>query len=282
MNWNNKKRLYSFTFIKKILRYIAWSMILFVFLFPVAWIFLNSVKPKIEQMAIPLVWVTTNPTLENYSALFSMERTIRAFSNSITVTFLTLISVLILALPFAYTFSRFKTGGRPLLISLMFVRFLPPVSYVIPFFIITRKYGLYDTQLSLVMINTFFRLPITIWLMIGFFSEIPVELDEAAMIDGCTRLGAVFRVVLPLIIPGLVGVSVLTLIIVWNEFLMALVLTASKARTLPVLINNFVTGRTVEWGVMCSAGVLSALPMIVIGLLAQKYLVKGWVAGAIK
>lgn len=239
-------------------------------------------KIGIEQTASPPVWFPSIPTLERYKEIFSMEKVIQGLKNSIVITVSTTILVMILALPAAYSISRFRVGGRSLLISIMIIRLLPPISYTIPLFLLSREYGFYDTRISLVVVYTFFTLPIVIWLMLGFFDEIPIELEEAAMIDGCSRLQSLVKVVLPLVRPGLAAAAVFSIITAWNEFLLALILTSFNARTLPVLINTFVTERTILWGQMCAAGVLLASPIIVFGITAQKYLVRGLMRGAIK
>lgn len=268
--------------VKSTLRYIVWAIILFIFLFPMFWIIASSIKMTVEQTVSPPVWFPFNPTLDHYKKLFSMEEGIRGLINSTIVTASTAILVMILALPTAYAISRFRVGGSPLLISIMIIRLLPPISYCIPFYILARKYGFYDTRTGLVLVYTFFTLPIIIWLMLGFFDEVPKELEEAAMIDGCSRLQALLRIILPLVRPGLAATAVFCALTAWNEFLLPLVLTGFNARTLPVLVQTFVTQRATLWGLMSATGTILVLPMIVFGFAVGKHLVRGLVKGAVK
>ena len=153
---------------------------------------------------------------------------------------------------------------------------------VLPFFLISRFLNLTGTYPAIILVHTFFALPFAIWMMRGFFDGVPPGLEEAAMVDGCSRLEAIRKVTLPLVAPGLAATSVLVALITWNEFMYALVLTNTKTRTIPVLIKSFVSEKSVSWGIMSASGLLAAIPLIIFGLLIQNYLVRGLTAGGMK
>jgi multiple sugar transport system permease protein len=189
---------------------------------------------------------------------------------------------LVLGIPAAYSLSRFKIAGGVLLIFIMLVRMIPPNAFMVPFFVVAMKLGMHDSRILLILVYVLFTLPVTIWFLLGFISLIPVELEESARIDGCSHMGVQRHIILPLIGPGLAAVSVLMMTMTWNELPMALVLTSQKSRTLPVMVNLFVSARAIEWGPMCAAGIFSAVPIIVFGIAVQKLMVRGLMAGAVK
>ena len=163
------------------------------------------------------------------------------------------------------------------------MRMVPRIVIVLPYYVIMSELGLLDTYTSLILAYTTFALPFAIWMMIGFFQDIPVDLEEAARVDGCDRLGVLWHIVVPLAASGLAATSVFAFLLGWNEFLFSLILTSSSAtRTLPVVVAGFVTDRGVAWGEMSAGGVLIALPVIIFALLVQKYIVRGLTMGAVK
>jgi multiple sugar transport system permease protein len=184
----------------------------------------------------------------------------------------------------AYAITRFRfpgTNAIPLFFLVM--RMVPRIVIVLPYFVIMRQLGLLDSLTGLVLSYTSFALPFALWMMIGFFQDIPVDMEEAAMIDGCDRLAVLLRVTLPLAAPGLAATSVFAFLLGWNEFLFSLILTSSESsRTLPVVVSGFVTDRGIMWGEMSAAGTLIALPVIAFALMVQKYIVRGLTMGAVK
>jgi multiple sugar transport system permease protein len=243
---------------------------------------MTSLKPQSQQLAIPPVWIPKSPTLENFDNLLDEPRVTLALKNSIIITSATLVLVMLLGIPAAYSMSRFRVGGVTLLLLVFIVRLLPPTAYLIPYFVIAQNLDIYDSQVALIVLYTFFTLPLAIWMLISFISDIPPDLEEAAMIDGATRLQALYRIVLPLMRPGIGAATVFVMITSWNEFALAATLTAREARTLPVIINIFVSGTNVDWGKLAAAGVISAIPIVAVGLLVQGQLVRGLSAGAVK
>lgn len=250
-------------------------------LFPLYWIVQTSLKPPAEQLAIPPIWVPQAPTLQNYATLFRQPDSARTIVNSLAITAGATALAVALGTPASYVLARWRIGGRALPFGILMVRMTPPIVMVLPFFLFAKALGLLDSYVAIVATYAFFTLPVVIWMMRGFFTEIPIELEEAARVDGASRPGAFIRVVLPLTAPGLAATAILTALLVWNEFLFALVLTRTQTRTLPVLVNLFVTQRAVDYGLMCAMGVIMAVPMVLFGLLVQKHLVRGLTAGAV-
>ncbi len=256
---------------------LAWT------LFPIAWIVLSSFKPPAEQFAIPPQWIPSHFTLENYVSFLNQAELIRPFINSTLITLSAISISLILGVPTAYSLARFDFRyGQLISFMVLFARMVPPITMVLPFFLISRFLNLTGTYPAIILVHTFFALPFAIWMMRGFFDGVPPGLEEAAMVDGCSRLEAIRKVTLPLVAPGLAATSVLVALITWNEFMYALVLTNTKTRTIPVLIKSFVSEKSVSWGIMSASGLLAAIPLIIFGLLIQNYLVRGLTAGGMK
>ena len=264
----------------RLLTYAMWLFLLVVFLFPIYWLVVSSFKTEGQQFAIPPIWFPAPATLENYISLFSDAKVINSLKNSLMIAGLTLAAVALLGIPAAYSMARFRVGGSLMMLVIFTARLLPPVAYIIPLFAIARGFNLYDKHGTLVVLYTFFALPLAIWMLVGFISAIPDEIEDAAMIDGASRIGVIWHVVLPLIRPGLASVTIFMLLTSWNEFPLAVTLTARKARTLPVTMYTFVTNQNIAWGELAAAGVLSATPIVIAGLLVQKHLVMGLVTGS--
>ncbi len=264
----------------RLMTYAMWLFLLAVFLFPIYWLIASSFKTEGQQFAIPPIWFPAPATLENYIDLFSDAKVISSLKNSLMIAGITLVAVAVLGIPAAYSMARFRVGGSLMMLVIFTARLLPPVAYIIPLFAIARGINLYDKHVSLVVLYTFFALPLAIWMLVGFILAIPTEIEEAALIDGASRLQVIWYVVLPLIRPGLASVTIFMLLISWNEFPLAVTLTARKARTLPVTMYTFVTNQNIDWGKLSAAGVLSATPIVIAGLLVQKHLVMGLVSGS--
>ncbi len=252
-------------------------------LYPLMWIFLSSLKPAGAQFQDPPVWFNFEPTLDNYREFFGNSEFISAILNSLLITIVSVLFSLILGTPTAYSLARFKyRHDDKMLIFVLLSRMTPPIVLVMPLFLLARALGIIDTYLVLIIMGGLLSVPFVIWMMRGFFADLPIELEEAAMIDGCDRKNVLVRVLLPLVAPGLAATAVLCSLLVWNQFLFVLVLGGSSTRTLPVLVKMFVTEQSVNWGVMSAAGIITVLPLIIFGLLAQKYLVKGLTMGGVK
>jgi multiple sugar transport system permease protein len=252
---------------------------------PLLWMVLTSLKSnrEITQDASLFPEVLTP---ENYVSLFSGREFGAYLTNSIVVTAASVAIALALGTMAAYVLARFRLWAgmhRYVGFSLLIVRLLPPVVIIIPIFLVAQQLGLLNTRLSLIIIYAAFNVTIVVWMMESFFREIPVDLEEAAMVDGDTRFTAFRRIVLPLAAPGLVATGIFTAITTYNEFLFALVLTSTpSAETMPVGAATLIGRINIDTGAMSAAGVIGALPIVVFSLFVQKHLVRGLTMGAVK
>jgi len=252
-------------------------------LIPLAWIFLSSFKYEADQFSVPPRWFPGRLTLQNYAKFFGNAEFVRSFLNSIMVTLLSTLIALGLGVPAAYSLARFNwKHSNSIAFVILLARMTPPIVMVLPFFMIARYTNLSNTVIPIVIALSFFSVPFAVWMMRGFFQEIPVSIEEAALIDGCTRFQALRKIILPLVLPGISATSILCALISWNEFLFSLVLTGKDTRTLPVLVNMFVSERNIEWGVMSAAAIVIVLPMVVFGMIVQNDLVRGLTMGSNK
>ncbi|TMG23548.1 MAG: carbohydrate ABC transporter permease [Chloroflexi bacterium] len=262
----------------------ALAAILFA-LTPLVWMVLTSLKSN-REITQETSLVPESLTSANYVSLFSGREFGAYLTNSIVVTTLSVAIALILGTQAAYVLARFRLWGgmqRYVGFSLLMVRLLPPVVIIIPIFLVAQQFGLLNTQLSLIVVYATFNVTIVVWMMESFFREIPVDLEEAAMVDGDTRFTAFRRIVLPLAAPGLVATGIFAVITTYNEFLFALVLTSTPAaETMPVGAATLIGRINVDWGAMSAAGVIGALPIVVFSIFVQKHLVRGLTMGAVK
>jgi multiple sugar transport system permease protein len=253
---------------------------------PVYWMLTISLKTEVDQFASPPKWFAFTPTLAHYYDAFSTRSFGKYLITSAIVATLSTACAMVLGTLAAYGLSRFRLRGqldRSLSLWILSTRMFPPIVTAVPLFLMMRDLRLINTITSLVIVYTALNLPFVVWMMRGFFKELPRELEEAAMVDGDTRLGALVRVILPLVTPGLAATAVFCLIVSWNEFLLALVLTQTDAAmTLPVGIAGRVTQYEIEWGVMSAAGVVAMVPILAFALAVQRYLVRGLSLGAVK
>ena len=256
---------------------LVWTLV------PLSWIVLSSFKVEADHFSIPPKWFPEKLTLQNYQTFFHNSELLNSFFNSVMTTLFSTLIALILGVPAAYALARFNwKNSNTIAFVILLARMTPPIVMVLPFFMIARYLNIANTYIPIVIALSFFSVPFAVWMMRGFFQEIPNSIEEAAMIDGCTRTQALLKVILPLSMPGLAATSILCALISWNEFLFALVLTGRDTRTLPVLVNMFVSERNIEWGVMSASAVIIVLPMVIFGLLVQNDLVRGLTMGSSK
>ena len=252
---------------------------------PLLWMVLTSLKSNREITQDSSLFPEVL-TLENYVSLFSGREFGAYLTNSIIVTAASVAIALALGTMAAYALARFRLRAgmhRYVGFSLLIVRLLPPVVIIIPIFLVAQQFGLLNTRLSLIIIYAAFNVTIVVWMMESFFREIPVDLEEAAMVDGDTRFAAFRRIVLPLAAPGLVATGIFTAITTYNEFLFALVLTSTPtAETMPVGAATLIGRINIDTGAMSAAGVIGALPIVVFSIFVQKHLVRGLTMGAVK
>jgi multiple sugar transport system permease protein len=254
----------------------------FLSLAPIVYLFITSFKEPDLTFAIPPVWNFT-PTVQNYREVLSTTNFGRYFMNSVSIALITVGIAMFLGTLAAYGFSRFRFRGKFWLkMSALVPQMLPPIVLVVPFYVLFNQLDWIDTRQALVVSYLTFTIPLCIWMMTGFFDDVPIELEEAAMIDGCSRFSAFIRVSLPLVVPGMAATAILAFIYCWNEFLYAVILTGREARTLPVIITSFMTNKSILWGRIAASGSLVLIPVIIFALLAQRYLVRGLGKGAVK
>jgi len=253
-------------------------------LFPFYWMVNTSLKPQSEVFQSPPTFVSANWTMAGYLQIWASRLIGRFFLNSAIVSIGSTLLAMALSALAAYGFSRFRMRWeRPLILVLLFTQMLPGTLLIIPYFQLMAKLHLINTYLSLILAYVSFALPFSTWMLIGFFRSIPLELDEAAMVDGCGRIGAFWRVILPLSVPGLVAVAIFTFLLAWNAYVFALVLTTDpKMFPLSVGIANMLGEYQVLWNEMMAAAVLATLPVFVLYGFLERYLVQGITAGALK
>ena len=268
--------------VKKIIFLLIAAVIFGVILFPPVVLFLTSIKTELDALSFPPKWIF-KPTLDNYTEIFEFSPFARYLLNSFIVASLNTGVVLVLGSFAAYSLARFRfKGADDIAFWILSVRMMPPVAAIIPIYIIMRNLRLLDTPWSLVITYLTFNLPFAVWMMRSFFREIPREIEESALVDGCSIFRSFRSIALPLVAPGLAATGILTFIFSWNEFLFALILTGSKAVTLPVGITGYMKETGINWGYMTAGGALALIPVIVFTILAQKHLVKGLTMGALK
>jgi ABC-type glycerol-3-phosphate transport system permease component len=252
--------------------------------FPLYWMLLTSLKPDREIIQAIPSFVTWEAHLDAYQRLFTQTRFLIYFMNSITVAgAATLLTILVATLA-AYAITRFRFRGREAVAgTMLFTYMFAPIMIVVPFYILMRSAGLVNSHLGLILSYTTFSLPFSMWMLRSFFQSIPLELEEAAMIDGASRPRAVATVIVPLALPGVIAVSIFTFIVAWNDYLFARVLIgADNLKTLPVGIQDLYESTVTDWGMVMAAGVMITIPALVFFVAVQRHLVSGWGAGAIK
>lgn len=271
---------------EQLFKYLLIILAVLIAVAPIYWMLTISLKHEVDQFAVPPRWFLFTPTLAHYRDAFLTRSFGQYLINSAIVSVLSTFSALVIGTLAAYALARFKMPyrlDRKLSLWILSTRMFPPIVTAVPLFLMMRDLRLLNTRLSLVILYTGFNLPFVIWMMRGFFVEVPRELEEAALVDGDSRLGALRRVLLPLVAPGLAATAVFCLIISWNEFLFALVMTQTDAAmTLPVGIAGRVTQYEIKWGVMSAAGVVAMMPILIFAMAVQRYLVRGLSLGAVK
>jgi multiple sugar transport system permease protein len=259
------------------------AMILAFALLPWLWMVLSSLRPESDLTQTPVHLLPSTLTLANHIELLRRTSFLWNLRDSLVVASGAVALGLALALPAAYAFSRFRFPfRRALRVQFLVVNMFPVVLLILPLFLIMRSLGLLDTYLALILGHATFTLPFAIWLMTSYIDAIPPDLDEAAMIDGASRMQVLWLVLLPLVAPGLVAVGIYLFIASWNEYLFALMLAGRNVRTVTVALQMFIGENEIHWGLLTAGGTLVALPATVLFLLAQKRLVGGLTGGAVK
>ena len=268
--------------------YVGAAAVLVYSLAPFLWIVIASITPEIKDYGTlsgrRVQYFPSHPTLDNYVDLFVNNPFALFFRNSAIIATGNMFLTLVVASLGAYAFVRFRFNGRSSLLIAMLVAYtIPSVVLLVPLLVIFRTYGLINTHLGMILAEATHSAPFVLLLLINYFSTLPRELDEQARVDGCTRLGALWRIVLPLSIPGLVAGGLLAFIMTWNNFLFAFLFTTTNSvKTLPVMMRLFAMGEPAVWGTSAAGAVLTTLPVALIFLLFQRMLMSGLAAGAVK
>ncbi|TBL81984.1 carbohydrate ABC transporter permease [Paenibacillus thalictri] len=252
-------------------------------LFPILWGISTSLKPQNKLYVQPPQWIPDPVTLEHYASVFKNKAMMHYFFNTSMIAIgSTLFSIIIGTLA-AYGFSRFKFPGRDTLLwSILFTQIFPRVVIIIPFYVTLRNFQLLGTYTGLILVYLIVVLPISVWLLKGFIDNIPYEIEEAAIIDGCSILALLWRIVVPMTLPAIGAVAMYAFILSWNEFLFALVFSSTDTRTVSVGLAFFIDEVGVQWGQLMSSSILMSIPAIVVFSLAQKLLVRGLSEGGVK
>lgn len=259
---------------------------------PVAWLLISSISTRADLLEIPLSWIPQNPTLQNYRDILLPGETASEVAatfkvtmrNSLVVAASTTVICLVVGSLAAYALARMHLPFRRLyLLGILGTRMIPEISLVIPLYIIAARIGWIDKPQVLIVTYLSFALPFAIWMLASFFETVPLELEDAARIDGSSRLGTLLRVVLPVAAPGLVSTAIFTFLLAWDEFFFALIFTSTlNAKTMPVAIAEFTGRYAVDITAMMTGGVLAALPPVLLAMVFQRYIVSGLTAGAVK
>jgi multiple sugar transport system permease protein len=249
---------------------------------PLYWMFITSIKPSDDYLAVPPVWFPAEPTIVHYTAALFAYRGLDGLVNSLIVSISATAASCFFGTLMAYSLARFNTGGQHLSFWVLSQRFLPPIAIILPLFLNYRMLRLQDTHLGLIIAYTVFTLPVTVWMMFAYFRQMPRSLEEAALVDGCTRWRAFWRIAVPLAAPGIVAAAVFAFIACWTEFFFALILTSKTAFTLPTVFRAFLGFQGAQYGEASALAIVSLVPSIILGVLAQRNLVRGLTLGAVR
>ena len=248
---------------------------------PIYWIISGAFKQQVDIFQLKLLFT---PTLENFKIIFkSPYNLLDKLFNSTIVAFSTVVVAIPLATMAAYSFSRFRlTGERIMFVTILATQFVPAVVIVLPFFILFRDLGILDTRLALILVNLSLIMPFAIWMIKGFIDGIPLDTEEAALVDGSSRIQVILNVVLPMSLPGVITAAIFCFILAWNEFLFAVIITTNNAVTMPVGLSMFHAEEGVLWHLISAAGIMIMLPMFILATLIQKHFVQGMTMGAVR
>lgn len=271
--------------------YAGMVVALIVVLAPFAWLLISSVAAPVDLLERPLQWIPSHVSFDRFVNLTvgstpddsALGFRAAMLNSSVIATTVTVVSMVVGTLA-AYAFARLRFPGRSwLILAFMATYMLPPIALILPLYQIMSTLHLRDTPLALIIIYSSFVTPYVVWIMRGYIETISSELDDAARVDGCSRLGALWRVIVPVAAPGLASTALLAFLLAWDEFLYALIITQSNAsKTLPIAINDFIGRHGVDFGLLATGGVIAALPPVLIAFVFQRYIVAGLTSGSVK
>lgn len=275
---------------------LRWVLLIFYLgftLLPLIWLLLSTIQTQASLLRVPPQILPDAVTLQNYIDIFKpaafgensgQSTFLLALRNSVLISLGTTVVAMLFGTLAAYAFARFNIPSkRPLLLVVLGSQLLPPISVIIPLFRMFKSAGLLDTLFALILAYSTFSIPFVVWIMAGYFQSVPLELEEAARIDGATRFQSFLRIALPLAAPGLAATAIFTLLNAWDEFFFALIFTSTYAsKTVPVALAEFIGRHSVNWGMLVTGGLIASLPPIVLSLLFYRYIVSGLAAGGVK
>lgn len=274
--------------------YLLIGLLVFAILGPYIWMIISSISLPTELANVPPHWIPQHPTFDRFKALIlgvnsglpipiAATHFIQSLTNSLIISSATTIVCIIAGTLAAYALVRLPVPGKgSFLFGMLAAQMLPVITVIIPLYLVMQALKWMDTWHGMIMLYSGYMLPTVIWIMHGYLQTLPEELEEAAMIDGCTRLGALVRVILPIIGPGLVAITAFAFLYTWNEFFMALIFTGARTKTITVIVTEFSNQAGIDYGLMTTGGVIGSLPPLIVAFLLQKYIVTGLTSGAVK
>jgi len=280
--------------LKQILLYGMVALLVFAILAPFVWMIISSISPQGELTQKPPHWIPEHPSVERYQALIlgpaagqalpvATAKFMSALVSSLIVSLATTLICIVAGSAAAYAFVRFPIPGKNhFMFGILGAQMLPVIVTIIPLYLLMQTLQLMDTWRGLILLYSGFMLPTVIWIMYSYFQTVPRELEEAAMIDGCSRVETLLKVVIPLSGPGLVAVSAFTFLSSWNEFFMALIFSATHAKTITVVVTEFSTQFGIDYGLMATGGIIGSIPPLLLAFVLQRYIVAGLTSGALK
>jgi len=269
----------TFNIVKNVIIGVIIAVTLFICIFPIYWMFITSIISWHVVLTYPPKLIPTEITLEYWDMAF--KKFLLPLQNSLIIASITTFLALLLGTPAGYSFARFRVGGPHIAFWILSLRFLPGIVPLVALYLLFSNLGLLDTHLAVIAAHLIITVPFAVWMMKSFIENIPIELEEAALLDGCSRLGVLRRVIVPLSAPGMVITALFSFIWSWNEFMFALILTKSKSYTLPVMIAGF-RGAGVIWGGVSASALLAIIPSLILAIFLQRYLIAGLTFGTVK
>ncbi len=265
--------------ISTIIYVIAMLILLLVFLLPFFWMVYCSFKTPIELSKLPVNWLK-GLTTDNYGKVFVQQNFFKFIKNSLIVAAGSTFFGLLIGLPASYSIARHNQ--KKISMVILISRMVPGITFLLPLYIMFRSLNMVDTYSSLILAHMLVGLPFIVWIMVPFFESIPSELVEAAIVDGASSLRTFIRIILPLSVPGIVTASILSFTFSWNNFMFSIVLASNKTRTVPVAIYNFISYASIDWGGLMAAATVITLPILILAIVTQRYVIRGMTAGAVK
>lgn len=265
--------------LKRLLFYVGVILLCAPPVFVFLWMFMTGLKSGVQNIEYPPTFIFT-PTFENFRAVFQQHNFLNYLLNSCIIAAIATLISLLLGLPAAYSIAKYRQGKIGILI--LVARMTPFVSYLLPWYIIFQRLKLIDTYIALSLTHLIITLPMVIWLMVSFFESVPEELEDSAMIDGCTRVQSFVRIVLPLVRNGIATSAIISFIFSWNQFLFSLILSGPRTKTVPVAVYNFMSYGKIDWGGIGAAATLIVLPVSIFAFIVRKSIVQGLTMGALK